>query len=380
MMVRYRNTPPKFNGEIYLNDNELEANLISNHCIEISELAADTLLSESLRRCPLRSKRWYHYFALALILIFPTFAAAQSSTAQISRVGYLAWSPCKTPSSASKDFLRGLADLGYKSGETILIECRSANRRNEGLATAAAELVDLRVDVIVSGSEPAARAIYGVTKTIPIVSIFSGDPIAAGMANSLAQPGGNVTGVSYYATELTGKRMDILKKAVPELTTVDVLSNPDVSYFPFEEDSKRAADRLGLSIRVHHVREPADIDKAFTVMKAENAQAVFVLPDLMLGSEGSRIAALALEQRLPTMAWGFWYANQGILLAYSTWYPDLVYRLAFYVDRILKGAKPGDLPIEQPTKYVLSINLKTAETLGLKLPQTLLLQADNFIE
>jgi putative ABC transport system substrate-binding protein len=240
--------------------------------------------------------------------------------------------------------------------------------------------MELRVDVIVSSSEPAARAIYGVTKTIPIVSIFSGDPIAAGMAKSLAQPGGNTTGVSYYATELTGKRLDILKKAVPELTSVDVLSNPDVSYFPFEEDSKRGAARLGLSVRVHHVREPADIDKAFTVMKAENAQAVFVLPDLMLGYEGSRIAALALEQRLPTMAWGYWYANQGCLLAYSTWYPDLEYRLAFYVDRILKGAKPGDLPIEQPTKYVLSINLKTAETLGLKLPQTLLLQADNFIE
>jgi putative ABC transport system substrate-binding protein len=379
-MVGYRNTPPEFTGELYLNGNESEAGLTSNQSIGIPEPAAQTLLSKSPRCSPLRSKRWYHYYALALILVFPNIATAQSSSAQIPRVGYLAWSPCKTPASTNRHFLRGLADLGYKQGETVIIECRSANRRNEGLATAAAELMELRVDVIVSSSEPAARAIYGVTKTIPIVSIFSGDPIAAGMAKSLAQPGGNATGVSYYATELTGKRLDILKKAVPELTSVDVLSNPDVSYFPFEEDSKRGAARLGLSVRVHHVREPADIDKAFTVMKAENAQAVFVLPDLMLGYEGSRIAALALEQRLPTMAWGYWYANQGCLLAYSTWYPDLEYRLAFYVDRILKGAKPGDLPIEQPTKYVLSINLKTAETLGLKLPQTLLLQADNFIE
>ena len=380
MMVRYRNTSPKFSGEIYLNDNELEAGLISNQNIGISELATDTMLPESPRGSSLRPKRRYHCFALALILIFPSLAVAQSLTTQLSRVGYLAWSSCEWLSNLDEPFLRGLTDLGYKPGETVIIECRSANGHNEGLATAAAELVGLRVDVIVSGSEPAARAIYGVTKTIPIVSIFSGDPIAAGMANSLAQPGGNVTGVSYYATELTGKRLDLLKKAVPELTRVDVLSNPDVSYFPFDKDTKQAAQRLGIAVRVHHVREPADIDKAFTVMKAENAQAVFVLPDLMLAGEGSRIATLALEQQLPTMAWGYWYANQGCLLAYSAWYPDLDYRLAFYVDRILKGAKPGDLPIEQPTNYVLSINLKTAEALGLKLPQTLLLQADKFIE
>ena len=380
MMVRYRNKSPKFSGEIYLNDNELEAGLISNQNIGISELATDTMLSESPRGSSLRPKRRYHCFALALILIFPSLAVAQSSTTQLPRVGYLAWSSCEWLSNLDEPFLRGLVDLGYKPGETIMIECRSANGHNEGLVTAAAELVGLRVDVIVSSSEPAARAIYGVTKTIPIVSIFSGDPIAAGMANSLAQPGGNVTGVSYYATELTGKRLDLLKKAVPELTRVDVLSNPDVSYFPFDKDTKQAAQRLGIAVRVHHVREPTDIDKAFTVMKAENAQAVFVLPDLILGHEGSRIAALAIEQRLPTMAWGYWYANQGCLLAYSAWYPDLDYRLAFYIDRILKGAIPGELPIEQPTKYVFSINLKTAETLGLKLPQTLLLQADNFIE
>jgi putative ABC transport system substrate-binding protein len=261
-----------------------------------------------------------------------------------------------------------------------MVECRSANNSLEGLATASAELVELRVDVIVSTSEPAARAIYGATKTIPIVSVFSGDPISAGMARSLAQPGGNATGVSYYATELTGKRLDLLKKAVPKLTTVDVLSNPDVSYFPFEEDTKRAAGLLGIAVRVHHVREPTDIDNAFATMKAETAQAVFVLPDLMLAGEGVRIAALALEGRLPTMTWGYWYAKQGCLLAYSARYNDLQYRLGYYIDRILKGANPGDIPIEQPTQYSLSVNLKTANTLGLKLPQTLLLQADNFIE
>ena len=245
---------------------------------------------------------------------------------------------------------------------------------------AAAELAGLEVDVIVSFSEPAARAAFKATDKIPIVSIFSGDPVASGMARSLARPKGNVTGVSYYATELTGKRLDLLNEAMPKLTTVDVLANPAVSYLPFEEDTKQAADKLGLAVRIHNIGKPSDLDSAFSTMSANNAQAVFVLPDLLLAGEASRIATLALEHKLPTMAWGSWYVNLGCLMAYSTWYPDHEHRLAFYVDRVLKGAKPGDLPIEQPTKYILSINLKTAAEIGLDLPQTLLLSADNFIE
>jgi putative ABC transport system substrate-binding protein len=325
-------------------------------------------------------KRRYRNLVFALVMTLPALATAQSPPTQTPRIGFLKWSPCKTSSSASKHFLRGLGDLGYKPGETVTIECRSAGRHDDGLAVAAAELVGLGVDVIVSESEPAARAAHEATDTIPIVSIFSGNPVAGGLARSLAKPGGNLTGLTYYATELTGKRLDLLKKAVPELTTVDVLANPVVSYLPFEEETKRAAGRLGVAVRIHHVSEPTDLASAFSAMKAESAQAVFVLPDMMLGSEASRICALALKHRLPSMAWGYWYANLGCLVAYSTWYPDLSYRLAFYVDRILKGAKPGDLPIEQPTKYLLSINLKTAKTLGLKLPQSLLLRADKFIE
>ncbi len=322
----------------------------------------------------------HRYLACALVMTLPALAAAQSPPTHTPRIGFLAWSACETPSSASPHFLRGLGDLGYKPGETVTIECRSAGRHDDGLVAAAVELVELGVEVIVSLSQPAARAAHKVTNTIPIVSIISGDPVAGGLARSLAEPGGNVTGVSYYATELTGKRLDLLKEALPELTTVHVLSNPVVSYLPFEEDTKRSAGRLGIKVRIHHVSEPTDLAIAFAAMKAESAQAVFVLPDLMLAHESSRIAALALEHRLPTMTWAFWYANAGCLMAYSAPYDDLSYRLAFYVDRILKGTKPGDLPIEQPTTFNLSINLKTAKALGLELPRTLLLRADEIIE
>jgi putative ABC transport system substrate-binding protein len=204
--------------------------------------------------------------------------------------------------------------------------------------------------------------------------------VAAGLARSLAIPGGNLTGVSYYATELTAKRLELLKEMIPEISTIDVLANPVVSYLPFETDTKRAGGRLGVAVRIHQVSKPGDLASAFTAMKAGNAQAVFVLPDLMLANSAQRIAALALEHRLPTMAWGTWFTQAGCLMAYSAQYDYLIYRLAHYVDRILKGAKPGDLPIEQPMRFILSINLKTAKALGLGVPQTILLRADEIIE
>jgi putative tryptophan/tyrosine transport system substrate-binding protein len=315
------------------------------------------------------------YLACALVTILPVLAAARSAPAQIPRIGLLAWSDCDEPS-----FLRGLGELGYKPGETVTIECRSAGGNDDGLAAAAAELVGLRVDVIVTMSQPAGMAALDATDTIPIVSLVSGDPVAAGLAHSLAKPGGNLTGVSYYATELTAKRLELLKEAIPELATIDVLANPIVSYLPFEEDTKRAAGELGLAARIHQVSEPADLPGAFAATKAGSAQAVFVLPDLMLAHEAPRIAVLALEHRLPTMTWGDWFTRAGCLIGYSARYDEISHRLAFYVDRVLKGANPGDLPIEQAAKFALSINLRTANALGLELPQTLLLRADELIE
>jgi putative ABC transport system substrate-binding protein len=317
-----------------------------------------------------------------MAVILPTLAAGQSTSASMPRIGVLAWAPCEETwlVDISGPFMRGLGEFGYKPGETVTIECRSAGRRYEGLATAAADLVRVPVDVIVGDSEPVAHAALEATDTIPIVTVISGDPVGGGLVRSLANPGGNLTGVTYYATELTAKRLELLKELLPEVTTVGVLANPNVSYMPFEEDTKRAGGRLGITTRVHQVSEPADLKSAFSQMKAEGAQAVFILPDLMLASEASRIADLALEHGLPTMAWGGWFTSVGCLMAYSSDYDAMNHRLAFYVDRILKGAKPGDLPIEQAATFRLSINLKTAAALGVEVPQSILMLADRVIE
>jgi putative ABC transport system substrate-binding protein len=312
----------------------------------------------------------------------PTFAAGQSSSATMPRIGVLEWSSCEESwlTKISGPFMRGLEEFGYKPGETVTIECQGADRSYDGLAKAAADLVRLSVDVIVSDSQPAGHAARDATATIPIVTILSGDPVDAGLARSLAKPGGNVTGLSYYATELTAKRLEFLKEMIPKVTNVGVLANPNLSYMPFEEDTKRAGERLGISVRMHHVSEPANLKSAFSQMNAAGTQAVFVLPDLMLAGEASRIATLALEHRLPTMAWGSWFTKFGCLMAYSSDYSAMSHRLAFYVDRILKGAKPGNLPIEQATTFELSVNLKTAKTLGVEVPQGLLLLANEVIE
>jgi putative ABC transport system substrate-binding protein len=234
--------------------------------------------------------------------------------------------------------------------------------------------------VIVTTSQPAGQASRKATDTIPIVTVVSGDPVAAGLARSLAHPDGNVTGVSYYATELTAKRLALLKEMVPKLTKVGVLANPVVSYLPFEEDTKKAADRLGVAITIHQVREIDGFESAFIAMKTEGAQAVFLLPDLLFAWNAPRIATAALNQHLPTITWGTWFAEVGCLMAYSAQYDKMNRRLAFYVDRVLRGTRPGDLPIEQPTTFELWINLKTARTLELDVPPELLPRADKVIE
>jgi putative ABC transport system substrate-binding protein len=248
------------------------------------------------------------------------------------------------------------------------------------LPTAAAELVKLNVDVVVATSHPTAQAAHDATQTIPIVMIASGDPVAAGLVKSLDHPGGNVTGLTYYATELTAKRLELLREAVPSVTRIGVLANSAVAYLPFENDTLRAAAALGLSVVIHHVSEPPDIDAAIEEMANEGAGAVFVLPDLMLAGEAERIGRVALSHRLPTMAWGSWFTKAGGLMAYSADYPNMTRSLAGFVDKILKGAKPGDLPIEQPYLFRLSINPNTARALGISLSPSFVARVDDEIE
>ncbi|MBY5336391.1 ABC transporter substrate-binding protein [Rhizobium leguminosarum] len=328
-------------------------------------------------------RRPYLKFLVALVMSFPAVAAGQQTSAKTPRIGLLAWLPCDMPyaSEASEFgiFMQGLHDLGYTLHE-LRFECRSASKQDSHLPDAARDLVQLPVDVIVTSSQPGAHAAQRATNAIPIVTIISGDPVAAGLASSLAKPGGNLTGVTYYATELAAKRLQLLMEAMPGLATVGVLANPVVSYLPFETDTKQAARLLGVALSLQQVSDPGELDAAFERMKADGAQAALVLPDLMLADQSSRIATLGTKHHLPIMAWGSWYVADGCLMAYSADYGVMQHRLAYYVDRILKGTKPGELPIEQPTKFDLSVNLKTADALGIELPQTVLLMADEVIE
>jgi putative ABC transport system substrate-binding protein len=315
--------------------------------------------------------------SLALMLtLFLGGSALTQAASKVPHVGWLDfWPNCDASSLES-----GLRDLGYVPGTSVVIDCRNADRRYEGLPAAAAELVKLNVDVIVATSQPTAEAAHNATQTIPIVMIASGDPVVAGLVKSLAHPGGNVTGLTYYATELTAKRLELLRDAVPNLTKVGVLANPALAHLPFENDTLRAAAALGLRVVMHHVGEPSDIDIAIEEMASEGAGAVFVLPDLMLADQAERVGRVALLHRLPTMAWGQWFTKAGCLMAYSAEYPNMTRSLAGFVDRILKGAKPGDLPIDQPDLFRLSINLATARALGLTLSPSLVAHVDDEIE
>ena len=309
-----------------------------------------------------------------ITLIVPTLAVAQSAVSR-PRIGLLTWDACEMP-----DLIAGLTDLGRIPGKNITVECRSAGKRYEGYATATAELVRLPVDVIVSESQPAGHIARSVTNTVPIVAILSGDPVGSWLVQSLAKPGGNLTGLTYYVTELTSKRLELLQEMVPGISSVGVLANPDVSYLPFEEDTMYAAKLPGVALVIRQVRKPSELDEAVHQMKAEGAQAVFVLPDMVFAHEAKRIADLALAEKLPVMSWGGWFTEAGGLMAYSADYARLVRRLAVYVDKILKGGQPGNLPIEQADRFEQSVNLRTARTLEMTIPPALLVRADKLIE
>ena len=279
-------------------------------------------------------------------------------------------------------FLQGLRELGYVDGQNIAVEVRAANSKIERFPALASELVGLKVDVIVAGNSLAGRAAQQATTTIPIVVLNMGDPVADGLVASLARPGGNITGLTLLSPQLVPKRLGLLKEALPSASQVVALWHPGA--YGERNDMMKEAEAAGLTLGLHvrfvAVQGPDELDRAFSTIAAEHTDAIMVFPSSMLFAERGRIVDLARKLRVPLISMGKQFVKLGGLLSYGGNIIDLPRRGASYVDRILKGASPADLPVEQPTKYELVINLKTAKELGIDIPATLLARADEVIE
>jgi len=319
----------------------------------------------------------------AVLLAAPLAAEAQQA-AKIARIGYLAANPAAIPAPVTEAFLQGLRDLGYVEGRNVVIEYRSAEGKFERFPALAAELVALKVDVIVAPAALHVLAAKQATKTIPIVFIGVSDPVTSGLVTSLARPGGNVTGLSALAPELVGKCLELLTQAVPGVSRVAVLWQPGAMGERTEKDLLKRADvaarALGVRLQVVEARGPADIDRAFSDMTRARAGALTVLTSFMFTTERRRLADLAAKNRLPAVYTWREFVDAGGLMSYGPNLADMFRRAATYVDKILRGAKPADLPVEQPTKFELVINMKTAKALGLTIPQSLLGRADEVIQ
>jgi putative tryptophan/tyrosine transport system substrate-binding protein len=279
-------------------------------------------------------------------------------------------------------FVRGLRDLGWVEGKNIAIEYRWAEGRSDRLAELAADLVRLKVDVILAANTQAAVAARNATRTIPIVMGTAGDPVAIGLVASLAQPGGNVTGLSFsVGLEMFTKELEMLKETVPSVHRVAVLSNPtNPAHTQWTKDAPLAARSLGVQFQILQTRGPGELDNAFAAMTRERAGALLVLADSLFALHRARVQGLAAKNRLPAMYGSREYAEAGGLMSYGVDVRANFRRAAAYVDKILRGVKPADLPVEQPTKFELVINQRTAKALGLTIPQSMLLRADEVIQ
>ena len=325
-------------------------------------------------------------FVVGTLALLAAPLAAQAQAAwKVPRIGYLAggW-PSDPPNPAGQAFREGLQELGYVEGRNILLERRFAGGRVDRYPDLVAELVRLPVDVIVAPGTAAAQAARRATATIPIVIVLAGNPVGDGLITSLARPGGNVTGTTSVSAEIAGKYLELLREAVPAVSRVAVLWNPlTPPHTMHVKETEAAARTLGLTVQPVSVRRPDEIPGAFATMSRVRADGLIVLSDPMFdGSyrERMRIVELVAKNRLPTIYSIRELAQTGGLMSYGPSQPALFRRTATYVDKILKGAKPADLPVEQPTKFELAINLKTAKALGLTIPPAVLARADEIIQ
>jgi len=323
-------------------------------------------------------------FTLAFVLFVAPFVADAQQPGKVPRIGYLSeWSGSAAPPSPQlTGFQIGLRELGYVDGKNIVIEYRFTEGKRDRLPELAAELARLKVDIIVTETGWAALQAKKATQTIPIVMGVSGDPVSLGLVASLAHPGGNVTGLTNMASLLSGRRLQLLAEAVPKLTHVGVLWSGISSPVADRQwaDTRAAAQPLNVQLYSLKARGPEDLPGAYAEAARQHVQAVLMFDVPALGTRPT--AELALQNRLPLMSPYLIFARQGGLMSYGAdmFPPENFRRAATYVDRILKGAKPADLPVEQPTKFVLWINLKTAKALGLTIPQSVLTQADQVFE
>ncbi len=318
---------------------------------------------------------------LALGLFAAPLASAAQQLAKVPRIGFL-WSSGRTATPPNFEaFRQGLRELGYMEGQNIAFESRWAEVRFDRLPTLAGELVRLRVDLIATGGTPAARAAKEATTTIPIVAVAVGDPVGTGLVASLARPGGNLTGLSDITVDMSAKRLELIKEVVPTVSRVAVLWNPTHPTNPLQlRETQVAAQAFGVRVQLAEVRGADELERAFATMMRERPGALVVLSDPFMLLHRGRLADLAAKNRLPAVYPWREHAEAGGLMSYGPSLPDLYRRAATYVDKILKGAKPADLPVEQPTRFELVINLKTAKALGLTIPPSVLIRADQVIQ
>jgi putative ABC transport system substrate-binding protein len=314
-----------------------------------------------------------------LSVAFP-FAHAQPA-AKVPRIGVLFTGTPATAAQVSEAFNLGLRERGYVEGKSILVERRFGDAKPERLSDLAAELVRLKVDVIVTSADEAIAAVKRQTQTIPIVMTASTDPVGTGFVSSLAHPGGNVTGFTSIFPELSAKKLELLREVVPGLSRVAIMWNPDIRGALLDyKATEEAARSLRLQLQSVEVSRADDIDRAFSEFTTGRAEALIVAPFTLTLDNRGQIASLAQKNRLPSIYGGRAFVEAGGLMAYGSSLDDRWRRAATFVDKILKGAKPGDLPVERPTKFEFVINVKTAKELGLTLPPSLLRRADEVIQ
>jgi ABC-type uncharacterized transport system substrate-binding protein len=331
-------------------------------------------------RRSIQNRKWLWLSVITFVLVASGAVATAQQPKKVPRVGYLATNSLSVISDRVEAFRQGLRELGYVEGKNIVIEWRSAEGKQDRVPALAAELVRLKVDVIVTAGPSVIRPAKEATITIPIVMAFDADPVSSGFVASLARPGGNITGLSTLAPEIGGKQLELLKEIVPKLSRVAVLgSSTAPGTAPSLKETELAAGALGVKLQYLDVLDPKDIETAFRAASKGRADAVLALGSPVFVLQRTQIADLAVKSRLPAIYGQQIFVEDGGLMTYGVSLNDLARRAATYVDKILKGTKPADLPVEQPTKFEFIINLKAAKQIGLTIPPNVLARADRVI-